>query len=246
MARLVVIDDDELIREVLALVAAEAGFEYACFASGDAALVGIAGSAMPDAVVTDMQMPGLTGNALAAELKRVCGAATVVLAMSGSPVAAAETSGFDGFLLKPFTVEALAAACARGRRRVEEPVAAAGILNEEIYAKFARSMGPVALAGLYKMCVDDALQRVETMRAAAAAGDDAGYRKAAHAIKGGCGMVGATELWRLAAAMERDGLEAVEGDSPLDVFVAATVQLGRMLDDKVLGSAAAASAPGVR
>jgi CheY-like chemotaxis protein len=242
MASLVVIDDDELIREVLALVAAEAGFECDSFESGDAALVGLASAEPPAAVVTDMQMPGLTGNALAAELKRVCGAKTVVLAMSGSPVAAEKTSGYDGFLLKPFSAEELAAACAGVRKaaKVEEDVPAATMLNEAVYENFLKGMGPVQVGGLYRMCLDDAAKRIGTMREALAAGDDAGYRKAAHAIKGGCGMVGATELWGLAAAMEKNGLDTAEGDTPLDQFVTAMERLGRMLEAKALGGSAGA------
>jgi HPt (histidine-containing phosphotransfer) domain-containing protein len=44
------------------------------------------------------------------------------------------------------------------------------------------------------------------MRRAAFGDDDAAYKSQAHAIKGGCGMVGALELQTLATSMEERGL----------------------------------------
>ena len=237
--RLWLIDDDELSRAILALVAGDAGFETESFSSGDEALHSLASSTKPFAILTDMQMPGITGNALGAALRESCGPATVLLAMSGTAVSPEKTAEFDGFLLKPFSAETLRAAIEKAPVRVQVANAgSAGILNDAVYENFAKSMPATSVAGLYKMCLDDAHKRLETMRRAAAAGDDAEYKRAAHAIKGSCGMVGALELATLAADMEREGLPGVTGDgpkeAPLDQFVAASARLGRMLDAKVL------------
>jgi HPt (histidine-containing phosphotransfer) domain-containing protein len=66
------------------------------------------------------------------------------------------------------------------------------------------------------------------MQQAASGNDDAVYRREAHAIKGGCGMVGALELQRLATSMEEHGLS---GDhvASLKEFVAARERLRGML-----------------
>ena len=236
---LVVIDDDDLSREVLAMIAAEAGFTPQAFPSGEEALVWLRDLANPPlAVLTDMQMPGISGPELAVWLREVCGSKTTLVAMSGSRVADEAVVQFDHFLLKPFSADQLKAACTRVGTEPEptpEP-APAGLLNEAVYANFARTMPPATVAGLYQMCLDDAGKRVAQMRKANAARDDDAYRRAAHAIKGGCGMVGALELASLAAAMETQGLPPLDGsvpdDAPLDQFLTASARLRRMLEHK--------------
>jgi CheY-like chemotaxis protein len=242
---LMVIDDDELSREVMSLIAAEVGFEVETFASGDEALEFLVGAEIPRVVLADMQMPGISGDALAERLRRVCGDETKLLAISGSSVPADQVEKFDGFLLKPFSAEELKAACD------ETPVQAssdaqfdASILNEAVYQNFARSMPSGQVAALYQMCIDDAARRIATMRRAAGDRDDAVYRRSAHAIKGSCGMVGALELARLAAEMETLGLPVEHDVTPLDHFLAASARLGRMLDNKAGGPRV--DAPAVR
>jgi HPt (histidine-containing phosphotransfer) domain-containing protein len=68
------------------------------------------------------------------------------------------------------------------------------------------------------------------MGAAVEADDQEAYRRAAHSIKGGCGMVGATELAKLAAAMEENGFSTVDNKGPLQQFLAASARLRRILD----------------
>ncbi len=236
---MMVIEDDDLSRELLAMLVVEAGFSAETFASGEEALVWLRDRNEPPSVVlTDMQMPGISGAELAVWLREACGPQSRLLAMSGSAVAAAKLELFDGFLLKPFSAAQLRAACeGSAEKPVRSEAADASVLNEEVYEKFAKAMPPAQVAGLYQMCLDDAKKRLETMRQAVDAGDDGAYRSAAHAIKGGCGMVGATELHRLAAAMETDGLPPRVGTmpnhAPLDLFLAALLRLGRMLESKV-------------
>jgi CheY-like chemotaxis protein len=243
--RLVLIDDDELTREILILMTAEAGFATAAFESGEAALAHIAEldcKSRPHAVVADMQMPGLAGGALAEQLRALCGRGTVLLAMSGSPVAEARLAGFDGFLLKPFSADDLLAACARTSTYVRERLACGEtILNDTVYRNFAGKMPPDQVAGLYRMCLADAARRIETMRKAIADRDDDTYRRAAHAIKGGCGMVGALELTAMAAAMETNGLPRAGDSTPLESFLAASARLERMLEDKAHETSARSS-----
>ena len=235
---LVLVDDDDLSLAVLGLIADEAHFTPQTFVCGEDALSWIAAAdAGPVAVVTDMQMPGIAGEALARQLRQVCPPETVILAMSGSQVSADAVRSFDGFLLKPFSAGELQAACQCRPSSAEirfEPGAA--ILNDAVYENFARAMPPGQVAGLYQMCLDDAKKRLATMRQANVARDDAEYRRAAHAIKGGCGMVGALELAALAAAMEDGGLPALvrdgPDDAPLELFLAASARLGRMLELK--------------
>ncbi len=66
------------------------------------------------------------------------------------------------------------------------------------------------------------------MRQAASDGDDAAYKREAHAIKGGCGMVGALELQTLATSMEKDGLSD-DHVASLKEFIVACERLRDML-----------------
>ena len=230
---MVVIDDDDLSREVLTLVALEAGFEVESFVSGEEALASLEHGAKPAVILTDMQMPGISGRVLAEQLRDLCGKSTKLLAMSGSKVAEEDLKAYDSFLLKPFSADELNAAFdQRNMQAVADSDDGSLILNEAVFENFARSMPAGQVFGLYKMCLDDSAKRVTAMRTAVAAGDDAGYRRGAHAIKGGCGMVGATELAQLAAEMENAGLPAEHDVTPLDHFLAASARLGRMLDNK--------------
>jgi len=234
--QLLLIDDDDLSREVLGLIAGEAGFAAISFASGEDALAHLAAAAPPFAILADMQMPGISGNELARQLRSACGPEPLLLAMSGTAVSGDRTSSFDGFLLKPFSSQDLQAACARrpADTAPRQPKPDNAVLDRAVYEKFARSLPPAQLAGLYAMCLGDARKRIETMRRAQAERDDDLYRRSAHAIKGGCGMVGAVELTRLAAAMEREGLPAVaEGvtdEARLTDFLDASFRLERMLE----------------
>ena len=214
----VVIDDDEVTRELAVLFATMAGYGAVAVASGQEAVRLLRERPCPQAVLADMQMAGLTGAALAQALRAVCGPHTLLLAMSATRPSLAEREGFDGFLRKPFSVAELEAAL-EGRP----------VLSEATYASLADGMPRAQLMELYTMCLNDADRRIEAMRTMVANGDREGYARAAHAIKGGCGMVGALELAALAESMEQDGPPEPGLDTRLDDFLIASSRLRRIL-----------------
>jgi CheY-like chemotaxis protein/HPt (histidine-containing phosphotransfer) domain-containing protein len=230
--RLLLIDDDMLTREVLTLLASEAGFDVAACESGEEALQALDNphSAKPHVVLSDMQMDGVSGETLARLLRSACGPATILLAMSGTAVPPPIVQAFDGFLLKPFSIDDLRAAIAGHSERRAAAAPSAVPLNLEIYNAFRAGMNADQLRQLYAMSLDDAERRIGTMRQALAAADDTAYRRAAHAIKGGCGMVGAAELAAIAARMEENGPEAIDNIGAFDEFLAAAARLRRILD----------------
>jgi CheY-like chemotaxis protein/HPt (histidine-containing phosphotransfer) domain-containing protein len=275
-ARVLVIDDDAMSRELLdALLEAE-GYAVESADSGEAALALLGrGDRAPDLVLADVQMPGMTGAVLAGKLRRACGRSTLLLAMSGSQPPEKTTYRFDGFLLKPFKMAEIAAALSVGERRktgakrraeredragVREPAGAASesrangqsrdelpgepvsdtpVLNEKIYRQLAAAVPAKQLQEMYTMCVNDARARIATMRRLAEARDGAQFMREAHALKGGCGMLGATELHGMAAELESNGLEAAAPGEPkvnsLDDLTAACDRLERMLGSRVRG-----------
>jgi len=231
--QVLVVDDDALSRDVLSLLLQQAGYAVDAVESGDAALLHLQTATLaPQVVLTDLQMPGTTGRELAQRMRPLSSPA-LLLAMSATPPDDGSHHGFDGFLQKPFTMEALAAAIADN---TSTPVKASATkengktvpLDEDIYRKLASSMRPSQLEQLYALSLSDAEARLDRMRSSAANRDDAAYCREAHAIKGSCGMVGAIELQTIATSMERDGLSD-DHVASLDEFLVACTRLRRML-----------------
>jgi CheY-like chemotaxis protein len=244
--RILVVDDDAVSREVIALLLEQAGYAVDTADSGDAALLqlGAAEGSWPAVVLTDLQMPGIAGGELARRLRGLCGAGTVLLAMSGSEPEGAVRREFDGFLLKPFTIAALEAAIAGGSRESVDGGAGRDVpaLDKSIYRKLAGSMRGERLEQLYALCLSDAEARIARMRRAASDGDDAGYKREAHAIRGSCSMVGAVELQTLATSMEERGLSNANHVASLDEFMLACERLRRIL----VGHASGENVPGTQ
>lgn len=233
--RILVVDDDALSRELLTLLLEHAGYAVDAVDSGDAAVQHLSSEAgpLPDVVLADLQMPGMTGNALARRLRDLCEPSTILLAMSGSMPGEVAVREFNGFLLKPFTVEDFAAAIAEGGKAKAEAATQSesqgSALDLAIYENLAGSMRKERLEQLYTLCLKDTEQRITQMHQAASHEDDAAYRKDAHAIKGGAGMVGAVELQALAASMEQEGIEEANHIASLDQLKLACDRLRRIL-----------------
>lgn len=114
--RVLVAEDEQLVRNVVVRTLRAAGFEVVAAVSGDAALaLALADTASFDLLVSDMQMPGLDGRRLAAEL-RTRQPTLRVLFMSGYSDGAFEGEPIGegaSFVAKPFTARELAAAARR-------------------------------------------------------------------------------------------------------------------------------------
>ena len=218
-----VVDDDALSRELLCLLLEAEGYEVEAAKSGEEAVARVALKAQPapDVILTDMQMPGLAGEALATALhSKLRDRKTLLLAMSGSQPKDAALTAFDAFLLKPFTLTELIAMVSTSKSlipgsadqkhpepaRLDAGPLDASAIDEEIYSKLGELMPAEQLGQMYALCAGDARKRIARMRALAEAGDDAQYRAEAHAVKGGCGMIGAREIYALAGAAEVEGL----------------------------------------
>jgi CheY-like chemotaxis protein/HPt (histidine-containing phosphotransfer) domain-containing protein len=116
--RVLVVDDDAMSRELLGVLLEAEGYAVETADSGEAALALIQqGGPAPGVVLADVQMPGLSGARLAGKLRRACGERTLLLAISGSQPPDKAVASFDGFLLKPFKIEAIGAALAGRRER---------------------------------------------------------------------------------------------------------------------------------
>jgi len=110
---IVVVDDDEGVREVCLDGLREAGYHVEAYARGEEALRTLARDVVA-VLVVDFQMPGLDG-AEVTRRARVLIPGLGVLMITGSPgdaAAPARSAGVDRLLTKPFSVTELVSAVA--------------------------------------------------------------------------------------------------------------------------------------
>lgn len=109
--RVLLTDDDPLVRAVYADAMRAHGCEVTEARGGDEAVT-LARSLLPELVLMDLSMPGMDGwEALAALRGDARTRELVVVALtasdSGDTRQRAAAAGFDGFVVKPFTAQAL-------------------------------------------------------------------------------------------------------------------------------------------
>src|SRR6185436_16265416 len=103
---------------------------------------------------------------------------------------------------------------------VPPPVAAAatgtGPALEAAVVDELRGLSPTAAPEAFSAFVRTGRERMDRLRAAAAAGDDAGWREQAHALKGASGAVGAMRLAALLDTAQKstagDALPGIESE----------------------------------
>lgn len=113
MTRVLVVDDHPMWRDAVARDLTEAGFEVAAVAGSGEEALRRAPAARPNVAVVDLQLPGISGVEVTAELLRADPTMRVlVLSASGEreDVLAAVKAGATGYLVKSASQEELVAA----------------------------------------------------------------------------------------------------------------------------------------
>jgi two-component system response regulator MprA len=122
-ATVLVVDDDQPIRQMLARTLSAEGFSVSSAADGGAALVAVE-RAVPDLVVLDVGMPGIDGLAVCRRL-RAKGLAVPILLLTARDAVSDRVTGLDAgaddYLIKPFAAEELSARVRALLRRGQEP-----------------------------------------------------------------------------------------------------------------------------
>ncbi len=110
MRKVLVVDDDQGIRELVATALSEEGYEVSGAADGAEALDRIA-ETQPDLILLDMRMPVMDGWEFARRYRSVPAPhAPIVIVTAALDVAKdAKEIGADGFLAKPFQLDELVA-----------------------------------------------------------------------------------------------------------------------------------------
>ena len=121
--RVLVVDDDALVRRMLTRSLTAEGFEVEGASDGGAALAAVERSA-PDLVVRDVTMPGVDGLAVCRRLRSKGMSGSILMLTARDAVAdrvAGLEAGADDYLVKPFAMEELVARLhALGRRGRDE------------------------------------------------------------------------------------------------------------------------------
>ncbi len=113
--RILVVDDNDALRENIAEALELEGYPVEAVASGSLALAALARDPLPDVVLIDMMMPGMSGGELVATLRRDPRLAPlkVVLVSGVAPAPARALLPVDAVLGKPFGVADLLEVVAR-------------------------------------------------------------------------------------------------------------------------------------
>jgi len=107
MPLVLIVDDEEPVRNFMAQVLAEGGYETLTASDGHQAL-GMVGQRRPDLVISDVMMPVLNGVELCRRLKAGPPTSSIpVILMSSAGRRAAEGAAADDFLPKPFDLAAM-------------------------------------------------------------------------------------------------------------------------------------------
>jgi len=213
------IDDDLVSREVTATLLTMTGYTVHTAEDGDRAVKMLAaGDLQPGIILMDAQMPGLSGEALVGELRARSKA--LIYAISASELPSEMAATVDGFLLKPFEVNALHKTLEGRKSEADRPALNPDepVVSAEVLAQFRKMMPESAVRQIYSTMIADLGRRIEALGKAIASGDAAEVRRIGHAIKGGCGMAGALQAAHLGALLEAAPLGAK--DNQLDNFAA--------------------------
>jgi CheY-like chemotaxis protein len=106
MALVLVIDDQESIRTIMAMLLEELGHHVELANDGQKGIELLNGLSHFDLVITDIKMPNKDGNDVARHIRRSNATGTPVVAMTAFPEEA-EIELFDCTLTKPFKLEKL-------------------------------------------------------------------------------------------------------------------------------------------
>lgn len=228
---LLLIDDDDAVRDVLAVVLGYHGFDVRTADCGEAGLAMLQeNQAIVDAVLLDAQMPGLSGLALIRSLRATTRARLIL--MSASYPEEAWIAAADAFLLKPFAPEELLALLDATReispstaRDSEEDE----VLSAAALARMRTMMPESAIREILVALVADLETRAHALDAAIANNDAAEVRRLGHAIKGGCAVAGAAQAARIGARIEA-GAHRIKNSAGIEELREATAALRRMLE----------------
>ncbi|MDO5079813.1 MtrAB system response regulator MtrA [Buchananella hordeovulneris] len=121
-ARILVVDDDTALAEMIGIVLERSGFQPAFCADGAAALAAVA-EVDPDLILLDVMLPGMDGIEICRRVRETSGVPIVMLTARAdtTDVVAGLEAGADDYVPKPFKPAELVARVRARLRRQDEP-----------------------------------------------------------------------------------------------------------------------------
>lgn len=225
MARIVIVDDDELFCQIVARTLAPAGHVVVAVRDGDDALESLWENG-PDLVILDCALPGKTGLTILRELRQSAMFATLpvlILTARRSEWHAkmAITAGANQYLRKPFDAAELITTIDRLLTTATAAQPSARLLDEARVAELRLALGERQADILLAMMERDIAERSQMIVTALTSGDTATALTQAHALRGAAEGIGATELGHLCHQIEREGQR---DGTPIAACATATVK----------------------
>lgn len=122
MARILVVEDDPIIRQTVAYALKRAGFDVLTSGDGIDGL-GLARAEHPDLILLDLMLPGIDGYRFAEEVRRANTDVAIIMvtALDGErDTVRGLDAGADDYITKPFSMEELLARVRANLRRIRE------------------------------------------------------------------------------------------------------------------------------
>jgi len=122
-ARILVVDDDLALSEMIGIVLRSEGFEPSFCADGAAAIEAYR-SVRPDLVLLDLMLPGMDGTEVCSRLREETGTPIIMLTAKSDTVdvVAGLEAGADDYIVKPFNPKELVARIRTRLRPSQQPV----------------------------------------------------------------------------------------------------------------------------
>ena len=130
-SRILVVDDETQITRVLKTALSSQGYEVKSAGDGESAL-NLALDWIPDLIVTDLSMPGMTGIELCRLVRERSQVPIIVLSVRGEEKTKIDAldAGADDYVTKPFSVSELLARVRANLRRTAAQEAPAALVEE--------------------------------------------------------------------------------------------------------------------
>src|SRR5436309_6739289 len=175
LGRILVVDDEAPVREVLTEYFATEGYAVEAATNGAEALTAIRGG-RADLVLLDVRMPGLDGVQVLRRIRELDQNVPVIMVTANEDVGLAKETlklGAFDYVAKPFDFDYLDRAVAAALARVAEKAAAGAVPDDDPWKRLTHTVFRVVRA-MGQMARTSTGERLETAALAAARGAAAG------------------------------------------------------------------------